>query len=99
MPGAGSPGLGHAGDHREIDVDARRGLVLVLELGLRQCGAVVHAPVDRLELTEDVPASEQVGQHVENSGLVAVVKREVRVVPIARDAEAAELVARGGRPT
>ena len=49
--------------------------------------------MDRLELAEDVAPVEQVGQDVEDAGLVARVERQVGIVPVARDAQAAELVA------
>ena len=71
-------------DHREVDVDARRRLLVVFELGLGQRGAVGHAPVDRLELAEDVALVEQVGQDVEDAGLVPRVERQVGMVPVAQ---------------
>ena len=39
------------------------------------------------------PSLEQVGQDVEDAGLVAGVERQVGMVPVAHDAQAAELVA------
>ena len=52
-----------------------------------------HAPVDRLELAEDVALVQQVGQDVEDAGLVSRVERQVGIVPVAQHAEPAELLA------
>ena len=98
VPGAGAPGGGDAGDHREVDVDAGRGLVVVLQLRLGQRRPVVEAPVDRLELAEDVAACHEVRQHVEDAGLVPRVERQIRVFPVPQDAQAAELVALDADP-
>ena len=86
------PARRHARNHGEIDVDARRGLLVVLQLRLGERRAVRHAPVDRLELAEDVALVEQVGQDVEDPGLVPGVEGEVGLVPIAEHAQAAELL-------
>ena len=87
------PRRGHARDHGEIDVDAGRGLFVVLQLGLGERRAIGHAPVDRLELAEDVALLEQVGQDVEDAGLVPRVERQVGIVPVAKHAQPAELLA------
>ena len=63
----------------------------VFQLGLGQGRAVGHAPVDRLELAVDVAPLDQVGQNVEDAGLVARVERQVGIVPVTHDAQPLEL--------
>ena len=93
VPGVVAPGGGDARDQGKVHVNAGRGLVLVFELRLGERGAVGHAPVNRLQLPEDVAALEQVGQYVHDAGLETLVERQIRSIPVARDAQAEELVA------
>ena len=77
--------------HRELHVDGRRRVVLVLHLRLRQRGAAVQAPVDRLlplvhHLLLDEPAE---GAH--DRRLVVRGHRPVRPVPGSQHAEALEV--------
>jgi hypothetical protein len=55
----------------EADVDRRRFLVLVLDLGLGQRRAAVEAPVHRLQALEQVAGPVQVADRADLVGLVA----------------------------
>ena len=84
--------LGHVRDHRELDVDRRRGMVLVLDLGLGQGGLAVDAPVDRPLPLVNVPRGEESGQVPQDIGFVGGIHGEIRLVPFAQDAEPDEPV-------
>ncbi len=75
----------------ELDVDRRRGVVLVLDLGLGQRGAAVRAPVHRLLALVDEALLDEPPQGADDRSLVAVVHREVGLVPVAEDAEPLEV--------
>ena len=75
----------------ELDVDRRRGVVLVLDLGLGQRGAAVRAPVHRLLALVDEPLLDEAAQRAGDRRLVAVVHRQVRLVPVAEHAEPLEV--------
>jgi hypothetical protein len=75
------------------DVDARRGVLLVLDFGFGERGAVVDAPVDRLEAFIDELLLEEVVEGFDDAGFVAEAHGEVGVVPAAEDADALKLAA------
>ncbi len=86
----GSPWLGRI-PKAELDVDAVRGLVSVLDLRLGECGLAAIAPVDRLRaLVHHAPAV-HLGEHLHVAGLVLRLQREVRVPEVAAHAETFEL--------
>ena len=58
----------------------------------------MNVPVNRLQLAENVAAFDQVGEDIDNGGFVARVKREIRVLPVALNAQAFELVALNADP-
>ena len=64
---------------------------LVLDFGFGEGGAVVDAPVDRLEALVDEAFLEEVVEGLEDAGFVAEGHGEVGIVPAAEDAEALEL--------
>ena len=68
-------------------------MVVVLDLGFGQRGAVVDAPVDRLESLVDETLLEEGVEVFDDLGLVAVGHGGVGVVEVAEDADALELVA------
>ena len=84
---------------RELDVDRRRGVVLVLDLGLGQRRAAVDAPVDRLLALVDHALLDEPAERAHDRRLVAVVHRQVRVVPVAQHAQPLELRRAGRRRT
>ena len=77
--------------HREADVDRRRGLVLVLDLGLGECRAAVDAPVHRLGALVEVAGPLDLPQHAQGVGLELEVHGAVGVVPVAQHAQADEV--------
>ena len=84
---------------RELDVDRRRGVRFVLDLGLGQRGPAVRAPVDRLLALVDHVLLDEPAQGADDRGLVAERHRQVGVVPQPDDAEALEAAALDVRPT
>ena len=83
---------GRIGGERELDEDRRRGVVLVLDLGFRQGGPAVDAPVHRLLALVDHPLLDELRQRPDDGRLVAVVHRQVGFVPPPHDAEALEVL-------
>ena len=73
------------------DVDAGRGVLLVLDLGFGEGGLVVDAPVDGPEAFVDEALLEEVEEGLGDAGLVVGVHGGVGVVPAAEDADAHEL--------
>ena len=95
QPLAGTVELGRQGlrqrYHREGHVDARGGVTVgILQLRFRKRGARTGAPVHRLEAPVDVPRQHHAAEHLDLGGFVAAVQGEVRGVPVAPDAPAAE---------
>ena len=78
---------------RVLHVDAGAGVVVVLDLGLGQRGAVVDAPVDRLQSLVDQSLLEEGVEVFDDLGLVAVGHGGVGMVEVAEDADALELLA------
>src|SRR6202012_3717156 len=72
-------------------VDGRRGVHLVLDLGLGERGAVMPAPVDGFEALVDEALFEEAVEGFGDARLVGEVHGGVRVVPATEDAEALEL--------
>ena len=83
---------GHRLD-RELHVDRRRGLVLVLHLGLGERGLAVHAPVHRLEALVHEVAAHEPPELARDHRLVGGRHRPVGIAPVAEHAEAPELLA------
>src|SRR4051812_17556121 len=77
---------------RKTDIDGRIPAVLVLDLSFGERRAAVEAPVDRLESSVNVALLEQPAEDADLVGFVAVRHREVRVVPVAQDTEALEVL-------
>ena len=90
-PSAARPGEGVT--ERELHVDRRRRLVLVLDLGLGERGLAVHAPVHRLEALVDEAAAHEAAELARDHRLVGGRQREVGLVPVAEDAQPPELLA------
>ncbi len=78
---------------RELDVDRRRRVVLVLDFGLGERGAAVDAPVHRLLALVDEPLLDELAQRARDRRLVLEVHRQIRRVPRREDPEALELLA------
>ncbi len=98
-PGRGGPDdvihrafetLGKGVNRLELHVDRRRRVVVILDLGLGEGRPARAAPVDGLEALVHVSALVHFGEHADDGGHVARIEGEVRVLPFARDAQAAE---------
>ena len=76
---------------RKHDVDRRRGFILVFDLSLGQRGLRSRAPEDGLLLTVDQPGLNKSRKRTDDVGLVVRVQRQVRVLPVAQNAQPAEL--------
>ena len=74
-------------------VNAGTGVVGVLDLGFGQRGAVVDAPVNRLESLVDEAFLEEGVEILDDLGLVPLGHGGVGVVKVAEDADALELIA------
>ena len=68
-------------------------MIFVFDFGLGEGGAVVDAPVDRLESFVNVALVEEVNKGARDDGLIGRLHREVGIVPAAKDAEAFEILA------
>ena len=90
---AGERGVDRRGVAGELvaDVDAGAGVLLVLDFGVGEGGAVVDAPVDRLEASVDEALLEEVVEGFDDARLVRAGHGGVGIVPAAEDAEADEL--------
>ncbi|MEF8735105.1 MAG: hypothetical protein V5B35_00330 [Candidatus Accumulibacter necessarius] len=78
--------------HLESDIDRRRGLVFVFDLGFGQRRAAVETPVDRLEALVEVALLEDGTERTDFVGLGLEVHRQVGIVPGAENAEADEVL-------
>ena len=76
---------------RELHVDRRRLLVLVLDLGLGQRGLAVHAPVHGLETLVDEAPAHEAAELPHDRRLVGGRHREVGPAPVAEDPEPPKL--------
>ena len=77
----------------EAHVDGRARLVAVLDFGLGQRRVAVLAPVHGLMAAIDHAAIEHGLEGLNVSRVVLMVEREVRVIPVAQDAQALEALA------
>ncbi len=80
-------------DDFEAHVDRRRRAFLVLDLGLRERGAAVEAPVHGLVALVEMAVADDLGERAQLLRLVARRQREIGVLPVAHDAEPDEVPA------
>ena len=80
-------------DDLEAHVDRRRSALLVLDLRLGERGAAVEAPVHGLVALVEMAVTDDLGECTQLLRLVARREREVRVRPVAHDAEPDEVLA------
>ena len=81
---------GGLGGHLEAHEDGRARLVGVLNLGLGECGVAVLAPVDGLMTAIDHALVEHGLEDLDVGGVMLVIERQIRVVPVAKHAQATE---------
>ena len=81
---------GGLGSHLEAHENGRARLVGVLDLGLGQRGVAVLAPVNRLVTAIDHALIEHGLEDLDVGGVVLVIERQIRVVPVAKHAQATE---------
>ena len=74
----------------EFDKDGGAFLVGVLDFGLGQSGLGAVGPLDGLLRLIDRAIFDELGEDAQDAGFVAGVHRQVRALPITKDAEAAE---------
>ena len=77
---------------RKADVNFRVALVLIFDFRLGQCRTAIKTPVDRLQAAIDVTFFNQLSECADFVGLVAVIHRQVRVVPLAQHAQTDEVL-------
>ena len=75
------------------NIDRRRDLVGVFDLGLGQRRAAVETPVHRLHAAGQMAVVDHLGQRADLVGFEAEIERAIRVVPVAEHAEALEVAA------
>ena len=75
------------------DIDRRRDLVGVFDLGLGQRRAAVETPVHRLHAAGQMAVVDDLGQRAHLVGLEAEVERAIRVVPVTEHTETLEVAA------
>ena len=73
--------------------DGRAGVILVFDFGLGQRGAIVHAPVHRLQTFIYVTAIQEIDERARDHRFVLRAHGEIRILPLAEDAEADEILA------
>ena len=78
-------------DHGEFHKHALADVVVVFHFGLGQRGAAGNAPINRLFAAINKAFLHDVGEQAQFVGLVFLVQREIRIVPIAQHAQAFEL--------
>ena len=81
---------GGLGGHLEAHEDGRARLVGVLDLGLGEGGVAVLAPVDGLVTAIDHALVEHGLEDLDVGGVMLVIERQIRVVPVAEHAQATE---------
>ena len=79
--------------HRELDVDRRRRVRLVLDFGLGERGAAVRAPVHRLLALVDHVLLDEFAERADDGRLIREVQRLVGVIPRPDHAEPLEVAA------
>ncbi len=89
--GVGEPGRGR--HQRELHVDRRGLLLLVLHLRLGERRLAVHAPVDGLQPLVDETPADEASELAHDGRLVRGRHRQVRMRPVAEDPEPPELAA------
>ena len=78
-------------DDGKFHKNALADMVLIFDLGFGERGAAGNAPVNRLFAAIDETFFDDVGEQAQFVGLVFLVQREIRIIPVAKDAEAFEL--------
>ena len=81
---------GRLSGHLKAHEDGRARLVGVLDLGLGQRGVAVLAPVDGLMTAIDHALVEHGLEDLDVGGVMLVIERQIRVVPVAKHAQATE---------
>ena len=81
---------GGLGGHLEAHEDGGARLVGVLDLGLGKRGVAVLAPVDGLVTAIDHTLIEHGLKDLDVGGVVLVIERQIRVIPVAEHAQATE---------
>ena len=76
--------------HGELHIYGGNGIVLILDLRLRQSGLIVRAPVNRLEALVNDPLLIHSPENLDLLGLEAWVHGQIGMLPVADDAHALE---------
>jgi hypothetical protein len=83
--------LRRVGDQSKAHPDGRAGVVLVLDLSLRQRRVAVDAPMHRLQAFVDVAAIQELDEGPRNGSLVLRAHGQIRIVPAPENAQALEV--------
>ena len=75
----------------EAHVDGRRGLVLILDLGLGQRRTAIGAPVHRFVAALQVAVGDDAAKGAHDVGLVAEIHGEIGMLPVAEHAQPDEI--------
>ena len=76
---------------RKLHVDRRTRVLVILNLSFRQRGLILDAPVNGSRAFVDVTTLDEACKHARGFGFVVVRHREVRIVPLAENAESFEI--------
>ena len=80
----------------EPRVNGHRARVFILNLGLGQGRAAVHAPVHGLYALLQMPGLDDLAERAHDVGLGLIIHRQKRTLPVAQDAEPPEILALSG---
>ena len=76
---------------RKLHVDRRARVLVVFNLRFRERRLVLDAPVNRARAFVDVTTLDEAREHARGLGFVVVRHREIRIVPLAENAETFEI--------
>ncbi len=89
--GQGRTDIGEIVDYRELDIDRRRAVIMVLDLGLGQGGRAGGTPVDRFLVPDDRAGEQEAVEFPGDRRLIGEVHGKIGFFPVAQDPQPLEL--------
>jgi len=66
-------------------------VLVILNLGFRECSLIVNAPVNWSRAFVDIPTFDEATKHTRRFGFIVIGHRQVGIFPRAEDAESFEV--------